>query len=169
MKKVISNASPLIALSNISQLELLEKIFKKIIIPEAVYKEVVEEGKGRAGAKEVEKYVGKWIELKTVKNIDEVNALRAVLDYGEAEVIALGQEINADLLILDNKEPRLFAKHLGFKLIGTVGILLLAYEKELLENPIGKLLELRENGFYISDRLMKEVINHIKKEGDNAD
>jgi len=54
MKKVICNASPLIALSSISQLELLEKIFKKIIIPEAVYKEVVEEGKGKTGAKEVE-------------------------------------------------------------------------------------------------------------------
>ncbi len=42
MKKVISNASPLISLSNIKQLEILEKLFQKIVIPEAVYKEVVE-------------------------------------------------------------------------------------------------------------------------------
>ncbi len=41
MRKVICNASPLIALSNISHLELLEKLFQKIIIPQAVYQEVV--------------------------------------------------------------------------------------------------------------------------------
>ena len=43
MKKVISDASPLIALSSISQLEVLQRLFQKIIIPEAVYYEVVEE------------------------------------------------------------------------------------------------------------------------------
>ncbi len=162
MKKVICNASPLIALSSISQLELLEKIFKKVIIPEAVYKEVVEEGKGKTGAKEVGKYVGKWIELKKVKNSNEVNILRSILDYGEAEVIILGQEIKADLLVLGNKEPRLFAKHLGFKIIGTVGILILAHEKGFLENPIKEILKIKEKGFYISDKLIKEVIKQLK-------
>ncbi len=146
MKKVISNASPLIALSNIEQLELLNKLFKKIIIPEAVYKEVVEEGKGRPGATEVKKAINKWIKVKEVKNLKEVNALRAILDYGEAEVIVLAQEIKADLLILDNKEPRIFATHLGFKLIGTIGVLI---------------LELREKGFYISDKLLREIIKRL--------
>ncbi len=59
MKKIISNAFPLIALSNISQLELLEKLFQKIIIPKAVYQEVVEEGKGRIGSEEVKKAIDK--------------------------------------------------------------------------------------------------------------
>ncbi len=163
MKKVISNASPLIALSNISQLELLEKLFQKIIIPKAVYQEVVEEGKGRIGAKEVKKAIDKWIEVKEVKNSNEVKTLRAILDYGEAEVIVLAQEIEADLLILDNREPRLFAKHLGFKLIGTIGILISAYEKGYLENPIEKIFELKEKGFYISDRLLTEIIKQLKR------
>lgn len=87
MKKIISNASPLIALSNISQLELLEKLFQKIIIPKAVYQEVVEEGKGRIGSEEVKKAIDKWIEVKEVKNSNEVKTLRAILDYGESEVI----------------------------------------------------------------------------------
>jgi len=165
MKKVICNASPLIALSSISQLELLEKIFKNIIIPEAVYKEVVEEGKGKTGAKKVEEYVGKWIELKNVKNLNEVNILRSILDYGEAEVIVLGQEIKADLLVLDNKEPRLFAKQLGFKVIGTIGILILAYEKGFLENPIKEILKIKEKGFYISDKLIKEIIEQLNQRG----
>ncbi len=159
--KVISNASPLIALTNIGQLELLNKLFQKVIIPEAVYKEVVEEGKDKPGATEVKKTINQWIEVREVKNLDEVKALRAILDYGEAEVVVLAQEIKADLLILDNKEPRIFAKHLGFKLIGTIGVLILAYEKGYLKNPIEKILKLREKGFYISDRLLKEIIERL--------
>jgi len=162
MKKVVSNASPLIALSNIKQLKLLEKLFQRIVIPEAVYKEVVEEGKGKPGAIEVKKAIDKWIEVKKVRNSDEVKALRALLDYGESEVIVLAQEIKADLLILDNKEPRIFAKHLGFKLIGTIGILILAYEKGFLKDPLEKIFELREKGFYISDRLLREIIRHLQ-------
>ncbi len=161
MKKIISNASPLIALSNIGQLELLNKLFQKIIIPKAVYQEVVDEGDGKPGAVEVKKAVNKWIEVKEVKNLDEVKALRALLDYGETEVIVLAQEIKADLLILDNKEPRIFAKHLGFRLIGTIGVLILANEKGFLKNPLEKIFELREKGFYISDRLLKEIIKQL--------
>lgn len=163
MKKVISNASPLIALSNISRLELLKEIFQRIIIPKAVYNEVVKEGKNRAGAVEVEKSIGKWIEIKEVKNLNEVRALRAVLDYGESEVIVLGQEINADLLILDNKEPRMFAKHLEFKVVGTIGILMLAYKKGILDNPIKEIMKLKEKGFYISDKLLKEILRELEK------
>lgn len=162
MRKIISNASPLIALSNIGQLELLNKLFQKVIIPKAVYQEVVDEGRDRPGTVEVKKAVNKWIEVKEVKNLDEVKTLRALLDYGEAEVIVLAQEIKADLLILDNKEPRIFAKHLGFSLIGTIGVLILAYEKGFLKNPIEKIFELREKGFYISDRLLREIIKQLQ-------
>jgi predicted nucleic acid-binding protein len=164
MKNVISNASPLIALSNISQLELLKDLFQKIIIPKSVYQEVVEEGKDKPGAKEVKKATGKWIEVEEVKNFEEVQTLRAILDYGESEVIVLAQEVKANLLILDNREPRIFAKHLGFRVIGTIGILILAYEKGFLKNPIEKILELREKGFYISDKLLMEIIKQFKDE-----
>lgn len=163
MKKVICNASPLIALSNISQINLLKDLFQKIIIPQAVYEEVVDEGKDRPGALEVKNAVGKWIEVYKVKNLNEVKALRAILDKGESEVIVLAQEINADLLILDNKGPRIFAKHLGLKITGTIGILLLAHEKGFLNNPMLKILELREKGFYISDKVLEETKKQLKK------
>ena len=70
-----------------------------------------------------------------VKNRHEVEALQAILDKGESEVIALGQELKADLLLLDNKEPRLFAKGIDLDVIGTVGIIRLAWEKEANRRP----------------------------------
>jgi predicted nucleic acid-binding protein len=42
--KVISNTSPLIALSKIERIFLLEKLFEKVVIPRAVYDEFLQNG-----------------------------------------------------------------------------------------------------------------------------
>ena len=51
--KIVSNSTPLIALSRINELDLLRIIFSSIIVPDAVYNEVVLEGSGRSGVKEI--------------------------------------------------------------------------------------------------------------------
>ena len=55
MPVAISDSSTLIHLAKIERLDLLNAFYDKIIIPQAVWKEVVEEGRGRAGSAEVEK------------------------------------------------------------------------------------------------------------------
>lgn len=40
MRKVVSNTTPLIALSDIGRLELLHRLYSEILIPEAVFNEV---------------------------------------------------------------------------------------------------------------------------------
>jgi len=64
---VVSNSSCLIGLSRIKMLNLLKELFGKIFISQEVYKDVVLKGKGRPGAKEVEKAKGEWIEVRGVK------------------------------------------------------------------------------------------------------
>lgn len=51
--KVISDSSPLIGLSSIGQLNILKSLWNNIIIPEAVYNEVVILGKDKKGSTEV--------------------------------------------------------------------------------------------------------------------
>ncbi|MCA1762187.1 MAG: hypothetical protein ABR574_08480 [Cryomorphaceae bacterium] len=46
MLKVVSNTTPLISLLRISRLDILESLYKKILIPRAVYDEV-EAGKNK--------------------------------------------------------------------------------------------------------------------------
>jgi predicted nucleic acid-binding protein len=137
-------------------------LWKKIVIPRAVYREVVEEGAGKVGADIVSDACNKWIKVVPVENIEEVRVLRAVLDEGEAEVIALGQELKAKLLLLDNREPRLFASEANLNIIGTVGIIKLAWKKGLIDKPLNDLQELRLKGFWISDSLMVKIRNEIK-------
>ncbi len=158
MPIIISNASPLIVLSGIDR----KKLWQEIVIPEAVYKEVVKEGAGKTGAEVVSQACKEWIKVVSVTNVEEVAALRTILDEGESEVIALGQQLKAKLLLLDNREPRLFASGVNLKVIGTLGIIKLAWKKGLIDNPVNELKKIKSNGFWVSDNLMTGIINEIK-------
>jgi predicted nucleic acid-binding protein len=157
MLKIISNASPLIGLCSINSLDILKELWDEIIIPQAVYREAVINGAGKQGSLAIADACHHWIRVCSVKNIHVAEVLRAALDEGEAEVIALGQEIKADLLLLDNREPRMFADRISLKVIGTVGIIKLAWKKGLIKEPVEKIYELRKKGFWISNDLIEQI------------
>lgn len=120
--KIISNSSVLIALSGIDRLDILHQRFPEgVIIPDAVWREVIETGHGRPGAEDVA--VAQWIMRREIQNRVLATTLESSLDLGEAEVIALGHEIGADLLLLDEKSARSVAVRLNFSVLGTVGLL----------------------------------------------
>ena len=48
----VCNTSPIINLAAVGQLELLKKLYGKVVIPPAVYNEITVKGKGQPGAKE---------------------------------------------------------------------------------------------------------------------
>lgn len=123
--RVVSNSTPLIALARVRRFQLLRELFGEINIPLAVYDEVVNAGKGRAGVIEVES--ADWIHCHEVSNSDLVAFLRISLDAGEAEAIALAKEIGADLVLLDDSDGRNVAESVGIMVTGTIGILLRYY------------------------------------------
>lgn len=157
MNIVISNASPLISLCKIDLLHILKELWSEIIIPDAVYREAVEDGYGKPGANIIAVACKSWIKVLSVKNRNEVEALNAVLDEGESEVIALGQELKSDIILMDNREPRLFAKTVNLKVIGTIGIVNMGWQKGLIKDPGNELHKLKLNGFWIDDKLMERV------------
>lgn len=132
-------------MSKIGQLNILPQLFGKIIIPEAVYYEVVIRGSGKAGAEEVKN--ADWIENQKVKNELAVRAFRINLGFGESEVIALANECQADFIILDDWKARQTAEELELPVIGTIAILQKAVEKGIIENLPTVLENLRNAGF----------------------
>ena len=82
--KVVVDSSVLISLSAISQLELLRKRFPEVTIPQAVQQEVVIEGKGQPGSREVQ--ASSWISVQEVHDRSFVRLLEAELDPGESEM-----------------------------------------------------------------------------------
>jgi predicted nucleic acid-binding protein len=101
---IVSNASPLISLARIQSLDLLYLLYGKLIIPEAVWRQVVVEGVGQPGAEEIKSAT--WVERQAVANHPLVLALRQQLDAGEAEAIVLTLEQKADILLMAFLNPR---------------------------------------------------------------
>lgn len=128
---------------------MLEELYDKIIIPEFVFKESTK--KGRRGAKAIKK----WGEDKIypVTDIRTKAALELTLNEGEAEVIALAQEIKADLVIIDEDKGRKIAKINNMNVTGTIGILLDAKQQSKISQIKPFLDKLIEEGIYISEKL----------------
>ncbi|MEW6717131.1 MAG: DUF3368 domain-containing protein [Chloroflexota bacterium] len=154
----ISNTTPLIGLASIGRFDLLRQLFGELIIPKAVFEEVVMSGREEGGAKGEVSSAG-WIKVVSVEDQLAVEVLLDELDRGEAEVIVLARETNADWVLMDEKKGRRKITQLGMRKIGTVGILLKAKEAGLIESVGGELDQLREKGFSISQYVVDRVLH----------
>ena len=153
MRKVVSNTTPLISLSKISKIELLKLVYREIIIPKGVFEEY-QKGKNKEFYRDISKY--DWIKVKEVEN-EEMFEYLLDLDKGEAEAIVLAKNIKADLLIIDELRGREFARLKGLTITGTVGVLLKAKEKKLIQTALPFIYELKEKGIWINDNLIDYV------------
>ncbi|NOX63287.1 MAG: DUF3368 domain-containing protein [Chloroflexi bacterium] len=159
---VVSDATPLIALAKIGGLAWLPELFGEVIVPDAVYREVVIGGVGRSGSEEIR--TADWIQVRSVRDRGKVERLLNDLDIGEAEAIALAQEMSADWLLLDEIRARTVAKNLELPVIGTVGLLRLAKQEGLVTSVKPLLDALLVSGF----RLSKVVYESILKQVDES-
>jgi len=98
---IVSDSSPLMALSVIGKLHLLQKRFGKVTIPEAVRTEIAVDGRDKKGTDDILK--ADWIKTESVQNLLLAKSLEKDIDYGESEAIALAVEMNADIILLDDK------------------------------------------------------------------
>ena len=154
---VVSNASPLINLAWIGKLDLLRQLYGELTIPGAVWQEVVVEGIGQPGADDVK--AATWVKTQAVKNRELVRALQQELDAGEAEAIALALEIEAELLLMDERLGRETARHLGLNYTGLIGVLVEARHKGLIGAVKPQLDALRDlAGFRVSEALYARVL-----------
>lgn len=154
---VVSDTSPLINLAIIDQLTLLQKLYDTVIIPQAVYDEIVTEGIGQAGAIEIAQ--ANWIEVKQIANHPLVVSLEKDLDIGEAEAIVLTIELEAGLLLIDERKGRMVADRFGVKYIGLLGILINAKQAGLISTVGGVMDDLRNKArFWISEELYRYVL-----------
>jgi len=154
---IVSNASPLINLARISELDLLRRLYGELVLPEAVWHEVVVKGAGQPGVNEME--AAPWIRTRPVANRQLVQALQQELDAGEAEAIALALETRAELLLMGEHLGRETARHLGLRHTGLIGLLIEAKRKGLISRVKPHLDALRDVvGFRVSDALYRRVL-----------
>jgi len=159
--RAVTNSSILIALSTIGQLSLLHQRFPDgVFLPQAVWREVVETGKGQPGAQDVAS--ASWLTIRQVTNTSLISLLKIELDEGEAEAIALFAENPVDAILLDEKNARRAARQMGLPVLGTVGILIWAKQKGLIITLKEQLDTLQNQGnFRISQSLYQKALNRV--------
>ena len=158
--RAVSNSSPIMNLAAIGRLGLIKLKFGNVVIPDAVWCEVVIDGKGKSGAEDVEN--SDWIKIQSVRDKALVKALEKDLDSGESEAITLAVENNADVLLLDDKSARLIAANLGLNIIGIVGILIWAKKEGIIEQLSKELENLRKKAnFRMSEDLIKRALQEV--------
>ncbi|MBN1886733.1 MAG: DUF3368 domain-containing protein [Thermoflexales bacterium] len=153
---VVSDATPLIALAKIGQINLLRSLFGKVYVPQAVYDEVVTHASHRPGADEVRQ--ADWIEVCGPGDRTKVDYLQIDLDTGEAEALVLAEKLSANLVLVDETKARLAADTLKLKYIGTVGLLLLAKRRGLVPQIRPLIDELRAKKFRLSEKVYQAVL-----------
>lgn len=144
--KVISNSSPLIVLHNCGQLEILQQLFGQVLIPEAVYQEVVHNTKNRQQSEAVT-HCG-FIQVHPIP--PQPFSFSHKLDRGEIEAIILAATLNADYLLLDDKRAQKEAKLQGITFIPTFAVLLKAAQKGIISDFEAVLTALQQKNIFLS-------------------
>lgn len=157
---IVSNTTALINFYSIKRLDILESLFDKIFIPEAVEKEILEkEHKFQQISKilKLDKF-----EIVKIKNTIFLDNLKLELDDGESEAIVLAKELNLGTILLDEVSARNIAKFHGLIPLGTIGCLALAKKKKIIQKIQPVLDEIIQKGnFWIKLELYKKTIFDI--------
>ena len=129
---VISDTSAITNLAAIQHLPLLTQLYRQVIIPEAVYRELADIAPPVPGTLEAQS--ADWLQVRQVNDLSLVQRLQnqARLDPGKSEAIALALELKADLLLMDERRGRAEADRLGLRITGLLGILVEAKRRNLI-------------------------------------
>lgn len=154
LRLVVSNTTPIITLSLVGQLSLLQRLYGTVLVPTAVANEILAGG-SRTGAAEL--LQASYIHTTPLQDPRRADLL-SDLDRGEAEAIALALEQNADLLIMDERLGRRHANRLGLPLTGSIGILLKAKQAGYLAAIKPLLIQLDQSGIHLSHALIAQAL-----------
>lgn len=127
---VVADTSPLNYLLQVRCESVLPSLYKQILVPSAVLAEL-----GHPDAPAVVSSwlarLPKWIEVRQPSSSPDASL--AILDPGEREAIQLAQEHRARLLLIDERRGRLEARRRGLATTGTLGVLLAAGQRGLID------------------------------------
>ena len=155
---VVADTSPIRYLVLIEHVHVLPALFDEVIVPPAVIAELTNE---RAPQAVRDWLAGRPAWLRVATPHDILPQLRAQIDDGEREAIALTVELRADALLIDDHRGRREAEALRCVAVGTLGVLADAADRGLVELPLA-LERLRATNFRADSRLIEQILNRTQ-------
>ena len=153
---VVADSGPLIHLSQVGLLHLIPALFDEVLVPRAVYQEVVIDGAGLPGSLELK--AATWAKVVETSLEPQLSLLLNSLDPGEVAAISLAVATPGARLLIDDQAGRHIAKQLQLTVVGTLGLLLAAKQKHLLGEVAPVLEQLQKGSFWLSRDLILRVL-----------
>ena len=157
MSLIIGDSSALIALATMNALPLLSQLYDTVLVPESVYQEVTQAEKAYSFG--LSQYL---INAQCDLTTSETSKL-LWLGQGEWDAIQLYQQKQADVLLIDDQRAKRFAALQGVNMIGSLGILLLAKQADLIESVFPYIQRLQGSGVYLSPEVIRRVLEIAKE------
>lgn len=149
-KTIISDTSCFIILSNIGELDLLQKVYGEIITTSTIAEEFGED-------------LPNWVKIQNVSDKLRVQILELQIDKGESSAIALALEIPDSTLILDDYKARKMAESLGLNFTGTIGIIIKAKLENIIPSIKPLLDKIKQTNFRISADIELQAYKEAKE------
>jgi predicted nucleic acid-binding protein len=149
---VVSDTSPITALLAVNRADLLKQLFGEVVVPRAVETELLRSHPD----------LPPWLRVRSVQNSAKAVLYARSVDQGEAEAIALAEELHADHLLIDERKGRRLAQQQGVPVLGLLGVVLLAKRASLIPSA-RKLLEQLDDqaGIYLAAELKESALKTV--------
>jgi len=154
---IVSDTTSLIVLEKLGELNLLCRLFERVLIPEVVLSEMA------AGSPDIAKRLegSTCFDVEVVNDSSRLDTLSLLLDAGEAHAIelAVSQQLP---LIIDERKGRQIAQQMGVKVTGFAGLLILAVRRQVVNHQ--EALDLLEQAVAGEMRLSNALLKQVKEQ-----
>lgn len=159
MSLVVSDTSPVRALTHIGLFSLVWKYFDEVLVPPAVAAELEHPSRGFQPVEVIR--LGN-VSIRPPADQPAVQRLLSQLDRGEAEAVILALEVRAEALLIDESRGRAVASKMGVPITGALGLLARARRDGHLQQLKPLVDELRHGlGFYVADHFYAALLRSV--------
>lgn len=144
----VSNASPLIALSRINQLQILKQLFSKVYVPKSVYIETVTNSTNTKQSNAIKHSINDYIEIVSPNRQIKCNRQ---LSSGEIDVLRVALEHNIKVVLIDDKKARREAQEFGLIPVFTSNLLMQSEKQGFIESYQLAVRELSKIQIYLPE------------------
>lgn len=149
---VVADSSPINILVRIECVGVLRELFGSVLIPPQVREELSSAKTPDAVRAFIASPPG-WFQVRAAARIERIPPL----DPGEEAAINLARDAKADALLIDDKDGRREATRRGIAVVGTLGVLERAAERDLI--VLSEVAErLKRTDFRIDARLVQAAV-----------
>ena len=157
---VVADSSPLLYLSRVGVLDLLAAMYGDVVVPQAVWDEVVAQRPSAPGVEAIQQ--ARWLRVED----RDLPSEDLGLDPGETAAILLAEALHADALLIDERLGRKVAEARGITVRGTLGVLVQARQVGVLPALRPVLDALVAEGFRIAPALVREALARVGESSD---